>query len=98
MKTLLLILVILVGCANKKDKCPKMAVNRLPVHYCMIHTVYCNGICDTIYIKAYGTLCLARVEGDTSFNKLADGSNRVFRENVCDFKVLRHDTIPFEHE
>lgn len=69
----------------------------LPVHYCKVETKNCyTGKCDTIFIRVRGSLCLARTEGeDTAFDKLADGSNRVFKDSVCDYRVLYYSKEKF---
>ncbi len=75
-----------------------LSFTKLPVHYCQVEINNCyTGVCDTIYIRVKGNLCLARQEGDTAYDLLCDGRNWVFRDSVCNFRVLRYEDKPFDH-
>lgn len=48
---------------------------------------YTNDI-DTIKVKARKSICLVTFEGDSVW-KLVDYKNRILKDSVCDYRVLK---------
>ena len=64
--------------------------------YCQIQTLNCiSNKVDTIYFKAKGGLCIVTLDNDT-IPKLADYSDRILKDSVCEFKVLKFQTTKFK--